>query len=413
MAKLNAHFHEKDVGRIISEFQEFLGRDPLLRAVDRVYTEIKRRNIISEALLRRYAIPLGLRKAVTYRQNTGRNPNPLSSPELYSACTFAASIVELAKALSEKGRNRLLGMVRDGLTLDGDARRLQHELTATAHFSLRGWDIESIDLEERGNFDFVIRKDGVEVDVECKTVSGDIGNAIHQVEALNFMETVYRPLFECVNIGCLIVDLTFPGRLPRNEREQLALAEQIVRNARERDQVSLPDGCLVTISHEELPAIMSRGNMHSYVVNTIARVQSRLNGHVGAVYNSRRVLVLGVSSLQESKVIISTYESVKKGCEQLSKNRPGHVWTHFLDLTNSEMQMLSSAEAPTGIDYISARIFRSDQRRHVSTLSYSAEGELQPAGVLIPSVGGKAFGKQGILPTHHNQNALFPLVDFP
>ena len=56
------------------------------------------------------------------------------------ACTFAMAAVSIAALLSDGARARLSGMLRDSLSLQGDARRLQHEFSVAAHFSQHGWD---------------------------------------------------------------------------------------------------------------------------------------------------------------------------------------------------------------------------------------------------------------------------------
>lgn len=117
-----------------------------------------------------------------------------------------------------------------------------------------------------------------------------------------------------------------------------------------------------------------------------------------------------MSSTRRTKIIDYSYDDIKSGCNQLSRRRAGCVWTHFVDLTDRELQMLLVGEAPTALDALSTRMFKNMERRHVSALSFSAEGEVREIAQCLPGMVNRTFSKQGVLPTHYNPNAAFPLV---
>ena len=47
------------------------------------------------------------------------------------------------------------------------------------------------------------------MDVECKTISADKGNAIHLLDAMNFLEVVGPPLLKGLGEALWTVDITF------------------------------------------------------------------------------------------------------------------------------------------------------------------------------------------------------------
>jgi hypothetical protein len=61
------------------------------------------------------------------------------------------------------------------------------------------------------------------------------------------------------------------------------------------------------------------------------------------------------------------------------------------------------------LDAFSTRIFKNEDRRHVSALSYSAEGAIRTTEERRPGVVNRSHTKSGALPTHYNRNAKFPL----
>ena len=406
MARLEASFHESDTRRILRDFIGMVGRSELMRITDRVRTELTRRKIVSQALRDRYAVSVGLAKAATYERSTGRPPKPLTTPELYAACIFAATAVDIARQLSPDGRNRLAGMIRDNLGLAGDLRRLQHEFTVAAHFAQRGWDLEFVDMEGRGQHDYLARKLGLEVDIECKTISGDKGNAIHQIDALNFMETVHAPLLETAKPdACWTVDITFSNSLPKSSQDQLALSDQIAKCMREGGSGVAFDGGSFVVRRDEMPIVATDERLQSFAAGVIRSLQEPLNGHAGAIFDRRHLLAIGVSSQRRSKILDYTHPEIKKGCEQLSRQRAGYVWTHFVDVSDRDMRLLAAEGPGSALDTFSTRIFREEGRRHVSALSYSGEGVL----VTWQDKAGRGYNKRGALATHYSNVATFPL----
>jgi hypothetical protein len=68
------------------------------------------------------------------------------------------------------------------------------EMGVAVHLWNGGYDVEFTDLENRAQFDFLARKDGVELEVDCKTASGDVGRPIHRLRALNLFNQIQSPI---------------------------------------------------------------------------------------------------------------------------------------------------------------------------------------------------------------------------
>jgi hypothetical protein len=408
VGKIQFDFYEAEVQRHLREFRSLVGWRDLSRIIYKVADELHHRKIFSQALLDRYAVSLGLQEIYDYLKATGRVPMPRKSTNIYAACTFAASAVALSKQLSWKARDRLIGMVRDNLSLDGDSRRLQHELTVAAHFSQHGWDMTFIDLEGVGNFDYLVRKGGVEADVECKTVSGDTGNVIHQGDALRFMENVHTLLISGTPDAWWSVNITFPQHLPKIRQEHLALADIVAKCMREGRALEHVDGVVVEVSRQDMPTL-ANDNLHAFVQAAARQLQHRQNGHVGSIYNKKHLLSLCVSSTRPTRMVSNTYESIKRGCKQLSRERAGFVWTQFVDMSDRDLVRLAD-ETRNAFDYISTRIFKNKDRRHVAVLSYSADGEVKLTERRSPHTISRYYSRGGDLRTHYSLQSAFPLT---
>jgi len=385
---------------------DLVGGSEVSRLTEKVDEEFARRKIISEGFRERYLVPLGFSQALKYKKATGRFPKPLSNPEIFAALEFAASAVEISQQLSPEGRTRLSGMIRDNLSVSGDARRLQHEFTVAAHFARKGWRVEFADLEGRGKFDYIVSRDGLDIDVECKTISGDKGSPIHRIDALNFMENVHECLLDAFTDGCCSVNVVFKNALPKSLQDHRAIANAISAAVTAgKSELQFESG-RAQFKLVDIPAVQSDQQLRPFITDRINELQNQFNGHVGSLFNRRRALILGMSSERQSRILDYTYPEIKNGCEQLSAKRAGCVWTHFVDLPDTDLRLLLSERQPSPLDLLSQRIFANETRRHVCVLSYSGAPELS----LIEAGDGKrAYGKRGALPTHRSNVTMFPL----
>jgi len=53
-----------------------------------------------------------------------------------------------------------------------------HELAVPVHLWSAGFDVQFADIEGRSRFDILERKDDLELEIDCKTASGDVGRQI-------------------------------------------------------------------------------------------------------------------------------------------------------------------------------------------------------------------------------------------
>lgn len=414
MPKLAVDRSVDEAPSILRRLRMLVGHSELKRLLDGVHASVSRRRVASQRLANLYAIPLGLRRAFDYERSTGRSLNPTKDPGAYAACTFALAAVSLADVLSEKGKARLSGMLRHALSVDGDARRLDHELGAAAHFTLNGWDVTPIDMESAGVFDYVVSRDDVGADVECKAVNGDKGNPIHMIDAMNFMEFVGPRLSRRLSNALWTIDLVFDDGLPRDPQGQTSLVETVLSaidaGATRHD---FPGGS-VALRREPMPALRGKEELDALALRREYELQERLNGHACCIYDRDQVIALGTSSLRPSRVVEYTGDEIKKGCEQLTKGCAGFVWTHFMDITDAEMRALAESATESGLDAISKRMFKQDSRLHVSVLGYSGEPSVRKLVDAQPGKLRTSYMKRGLLKVHRSNRTTFPLPeDFP
>jgi hypothetical protein len=122
-----------------------------------------------------------------YRANTGgRVPeiNATSHVDLGALYSFGALMARIFAKLPPRGqhvlRSRMIGAFKDNAGLSP----LAFEMRTVAHLMARGFDVEFHDLCKGGGYDFLVKNSEIEFEVECKSVSGDLG---HRVQRLMLM----------------------------------------------------------------------------------------------------------------------------------------------------------------------------------------------------------------------------------
>ena len=120
------------------------------------------------------------------------------------------------------------GRLRDAVNGANGARPFAYEISIATHLMQKGWDVEFIDYSGAGRFDLLARQEAVEVEVECKTTSGDTGRKIHRQEVNRLSDlllTVTRQLAD--EGGCHRILVTIPDRLGKSTQELSCIASVV------------------------------------------------------------------------------------------------------------------------------------------------------------------------------------------
>ena len=173
--RISVDAYKKDFGPALSWLAASVGRD----VRDRVTKY--RQHTQGDALLaahyeETYALAFALADACAYRRNTGRVPSGDAHKELFS---FAVPAMRIHQRLPEEAKPAFEGKLRDLVNGTFGARPLAYEIGMATHLMAKGCDVEFADYGGTAQFDLLARKDGSELEIECKTTSGDTGRKVH------------------------------------------------------------------------------------------------------------------------------------------------------------------------------------------------------------------------------------------
>ncbi len=184
--------------------------------------------MLAEHFRRTYALEYALFDACKYRRNTGRIPKGSAYDALYA---FAVPAMRIHQQLPETGRRPFEGKLQDFASGTYGARPFAYEIGIATHLMQQGWDVEFADLCGSAQFDFLARLGNAEIEIECKTTSGDTGRKIHRQEVNRFADLL-KPVTEAVvdDAGCHLLRIVVPDRLGKSTGELGGLVE-LVRSA--------------------------------------------------------------------------------------------------------------------------------------------------------------------------------------
>ena len=205
--------HAKNVDATVRECVAIAGQDRWEWRKQWMIQQIQQNPLLAEFIAERYPVELAYVSYVSAgtQLRTKAEQDPAAIRKL---AIFAAAIVEVNRRLTPFGQNQLRGKLVHGLTRDDGLASLMHELATAVHLMGRGFDVTFHDLENNGGFDLLATRDqGVEVEVECKLASSDLGRGVHRRRALDLFNTLkpaITSLMKDFRGGCCYVSVPKP-----------------------------------------------------------------------------------------------------------------------------------------------------------------------------------------------------------
>jgi hypothetical protein len=136
-----------------------------------------------------------------------------ATPAERHALAFAREAVKLAAQLPTPQRARLRAEIAAGLTGAATLMPLFHLLRTAALHRSRGFEVTFSGLAEEAPFDLLIRRDGVEAEVVCETVSAEEGREVHRGDWCALVDKVNPELqtWLASHPGRYLLKMTLPG----------------------------------------------------------------------------------------------------------------------------------------------------------------------------------------------------------
>jgi hypothetical protein len=325
--RISIEAREADIGPAVDWISGFIGV-----AVDKRVSTIEQQQRKNLLLTQHFSINHDLEFALAnvrrYRKNTGRLPKDDEYAPLYG---FLIAAHRIHQQLPAAIRTPFEGRLRNAVDSVYGFRPFAYEINIAAHFMQKGWDVDFVDYSGAGRFDFLARQAGVEIEIECKSTSGDTGRKIHRQEANRLCDLLLPSAKNLADAkGCHLLRITVPGRLGKTDKELQGIATATATVAAQRASTSC-DFAQVDYIYEDLaswPAPDRDPSARDFFEKKFG-VQNKSLFFVGQEGFS--VVAVMIASAKLDDVVEAFADEAKKAADQCSGTRPALIAMHLVD----------------------------------------------------------------------------------
>jgi hypothetical protein len=338
-------------------------------------------------------------------QRRGQLP-PIESAEQYGLMAFIANTVHVFDLLSSAAKKQFRGRLIHGLKSESGLTPLAFEMSVVGAIASRGCQIGFSDFETPGGFDFLVDNSGLMLEVECKTLSRDVGRRIKQRPALEVYCNIKNQISDVLPRlrSGLVLKAIVRDNLTNESRLQAVMSRLILRalatgvateDAESGVQIQVLDFNMADSpfghgSERQIP----RQRLEDFVFGLTAE----RNREVLAFYrpNAAAVVVVLASQQGDNDVHEWLREARSAASRQFSKERPGILCVHFDGLTNAQLLSLAGDEV-SGLSISATRILNNEDRAHLVSVVYFARLTQEPV-----TIQGSAVSVPGSVYITHN-----------
>jgi hypothetical protein len=293
-----------------------------------------------------------------HHKNTGGRIPQINSTRLFdlgALYSFVAVTARVFPRLPAYGqhvlKSRIAGALKDNVGLSP----LAFEMRTVAHLMAKGFDVEFHDLCEGGGYDFIAKDGNIACEVECKSVSGDVGHRVHTHRQYQLIPYLLDKMHKAEKRGVVqILVATVPNRLHGNHDFLSSVAAAIGQTLETTGDVTDSEAC--TVSYREFPVSGSPFDCERPPRIREDDVRDYCNkmigdevGHTIMTFTPRQSgTIIAVRSLQPNYPLKAVYHELKEATRQLSGSRPGMICVKFKNMTSAELRDLAANPEESG-----------------------------------------------------------------
>jgi hypothetical protein len=368
-------------------FVTITGWEPWEKRLAALGQQVKESPMLKGHFAERY--PLELEMGKLHRNvRLGRRIKLPKTYQAYSLLSFIAMVARTYDRLGAQGKRRLAGMLRSGLDDEYGLAAIQHEMNAAAHLMSKGFDVTFSDIESGGGFDMLAVREGVEIEVECKTYSADIGRKVHRRRLYQLGGRILSTLESGLNRrdAGQLVQIKLPKRLDGNDQHLRDISARLDDVLREGVSFPGPEPCAIeyrtfSLTGSHLGTANPSGLEREVVRQYLQEETGHPIGHALMLFRPYHgVVVVTVESAQPDRVIDGLVRQLKRLVKnQLTGTRPGLICVRFSDITEEELLELAEGDRTGGASSMhraTSMLLDRPDWRHVHTLAYVVPGHL-------------------------------------
>ncbi len=284
--------------------------------------------------MQRHAIELTLERLRTRPQS-----RPPSAAERCIAA-FAAAAVDVLKAMSPEGRERMVQALRHALTAEECLAPLCHLLrTATLHRT-RGFTVRFAGFEDAATFDLLIERDGMEAEIACDAISAEDGRGVHRGAWFRLVDRVDPELQTWLRShpGRYLLKMTLPKGLPADGTDLLAaLHTRITHMLQDKRRADGDEAAVLRLD----PLMLAAAQADELGLMPRLRREFGPEAHLSVTASGGGIFVMAARAGQENEVACAVRRRLDAVAPaRLTGTRPGIVAMFIEDTDRAEWRQL-------------------------------------------------------------------------
>jgi hypothetical protein len=405
--KLTSSFTRSNAETSWKEFIEWVGFSTFLEALERKHKSLDDWSVFKEIAPRLFSIEYGLKSALTKWRSTRKLWYP-KDKSTYDAYSFVGACIQIKRQLSDDQARVFRRRVISELLPNGRLCHLDHEFRTAQSLVEFGWQITQFGFCGDPGPDFVAKRGTIEVEVESKCLSPEIGLGVSYDFAARLMARLNRELGSQHPLCLTKIRTELPGQI-QSAGGVDAIKRRVLESYSKMEDVN-SEVLRITIETSSLQEFFNRFpdvQSDEWLLETFSAIRTREGDYGYFIRRNEELIFCNLVPLRPNQQAKKIMKLISTTCErQFSKQRPALLWLHLQGL--EPRQIDNDPDWATHVFAMLARhAFTSERRNHVSSLVFTSDTELDHQHVRHQGKDRRYVNAAGQLKGYDNQRCRF------
>jgi hypothetical protein len=404
--KLGSSFTRTSAENSWKEFIEWVGFSTFLEALERKHKSLDDWASFKIAP-RLFSIEYGLESALRKWRSTRKLWYPRDK-SVYDAYSFVGACVQVKRQLSEDQARIFRRRVISEILPNGRLCHLDHEFRTAQSLVEFGWNITHFGFCGEPGPDFIAERAGIEIEVESKCLSPEIGLGVSYEFATRLMARLSRELKSQHPLCFTTIRIELPGQVqPAGGVDAIKL---MVLESYNKLEDFVSEALRVRVETSSLQEFLARfpdTQSDEWLNTTFSAIRTGKGDYGYFIRRSEELIFCNLVPMRPNQQAKKIMKLVSTTCErQFSKRRPALLWLHLQGLEPGQID--DDPDWVTNTLRLFARhAFTSERRNHVSSLVFTSDTELDHQHVQYQGKDRRRVNATGHLKGYDNQRCRF------
>jgi hypothetical protein len=405
--KLASSFTRTSAENSWKEFIEWIGFYTFLEALERKHRSLDDWATFKEIAPRLFSIEYGLNSALRRWRSTRKLWYP-KDKSIHDAYSFVGACVQIKRQLSQDQARVFRRRVISEILPNGRLCNLDHEFRTAESLVEFGWNITHFGFCGEPGPDFIAERGAVEIEVESKCLSPEIGLGVSYEFAARLMARLSREL-KSQHPNCLTtIRIELPGQVqPAGGVD--AIKRQVLESYTKIEGFD-SEALRVRVETSSLQEFFARfpdTQSDEWLYTTFSAIRTREGDYGYFIRRSEELIFCNLVPMRPNQQAKKIMKLVSTTCErQFSKRRPALLWLHLQGLGPGQIDN-DPDWATHFLEMLARHAFTSERRNHVSSLVFTSDTEIDHRHVRHQGKDRRHVNASGHLKGFDNQHCRF------